>query len=135
MSAIAVTTRPQTPLWRRLIGFNVLTGILLGIGGWYLGYFLGGKISGESLNYFSAEAGQNDIAIFSGYFLGVVGFLVGLGFANYPIKRMPATRRRWPRRRAPRSMGCCATSASAPTTRSWACSTWLASASGSSWAA
>ena len=33
-------------------------------------------------------AGENDIAIMLGYILGVVGFLVGLGFANYPIKRL-----------------------------------------------
>src|SRR5205085_11431984 len=88
MSAIAVTARPTTPLWRRLIGFNVLTGIVLGILGWLLGSWIGGRISGESLSYFSSEAGQNDISIFVGYFLGVFGFLVGLGFLNYPIKRM-----------------------------------------------
>jgi cytochrome c oxidase subunit 1 len=88
MSAIAVTGRPATPLWRRMIGFNVLTGIILGIGGWFLGYWLGTKISGEALNYYPTEAGQNDVAIFLGYFLGVVGFLVGLGFMNYPLRRM-----------------------------------------------
>src|SRR5437588_739781 len=88
MSAIAVTARPTTPLWRRLIGFNVLTGIVLGILGWLLGSWIGGRISGQSLNYFSSEAGQNDISIFLGYFLGVFGFLVGLGFLNYPLRRM-----------------------------------------------
>jgi cytochrome c oxidase subunit I len=88
MSAIAVTTRPQTPLWRRLMGFNVITGILLGIGGWFLGYWIGTRITGESLSYFASESGENDIAIFLGYFLGVVGFLAGLGFLNYPIRRM-----------------------------------------------
>jgi cytochrome c oxidase subunit I len=88
MSAIAVTARPTTPLWRRLMGFNVLTAIVLGILGWLLGSWIGGRISGQSLSYFSSEAGQNDIAVFLGYFLGVVGFLVGLGFMNYPIKRM-----------------------------------------------
>ena len=89
MSAIAVTAPPPgQPLWRRLVGFNMLTGIVLGIGGWFLGYFIGTHIHGESLNYYSAEAGENDIAIFLGYFLGVVGFLVGLGFLNYPLRRM-----------------------------------------------
>jgi cytochrome c oxidase subunit 1 len=88
MSAIAVTTRPTTPLWRRLIGFNLLTGVLLGIGGWFLGYWIGTSIHGLSFNYFPTEAGENDIAVFMGYFLGVVGFLVGLGFMNYPLKRM-----------------------------------------------
>jgi cytochrome c oxidase subunit 1 len=88
MTAIAATARPTTPLWRRLIGFNVLTAIVLGILGWLLGSWIGGRISGQSLSYFSSEAGQNDIAVFLGYFLGVVGFLIGLGFLNYPIKRM-----------------------------------------------
>ena len=45
-------------------------------------------IHGANVAYYSAEAGENDIAMLIGYFLGVVGFLVGLGFANYPVKRM-----------------------------------------------
>jgi cytochrome c oxidase subunit 1 len=88
MSAIAVTTTPTAPLWRRLIGFNILTGIVLAVGGYILGHFIGDHIHGEGINYYGTEAGQNDIAIFLGYFLGVVGFLVGLGFANYPLRRM-----------------------------------------------
>jgi cytochrome c oxidase subunit 1 len=71
-----------------LVGFNLLSGILLGIGGWFLGYFLGTRINATSVQYLSQEAGQNDIAIMFGYFLGVVGFMVGLGFANYPVRRM-----------------------------------------------
>ena len=87
MSTIAVpAVRP--PLWRRLIGFNLLAGIVLGIIGYIIGYWIGGRFSGAGLAYFSAEAGQNDIAIFLGYFLGVVGFLIGLGFAKYPIQRI-----------------------------------------------
>ena len=82
MSAIAVSTTAPRSGWRKLIGFNMLTGILLGIVGWYVGHFLGDRITGANLAYFSAEAGENDIAIMLGYFLGVVGFLVGLGFAN-----------------------------------------------------
>ncbi|HZO78285.1 MAG TPA: cbb3-type cytochrome c oxidase subunit I [Solirubrobacteraceae bacterium] len=88
MSTTAVTAPPRAPLWRRLMGFNILTGILLGIGGWYLGYWIGTRLTGESFAYFASEAGQNDIAIFLGYFLGVVGFLAGLGFLNYPLRRM-----------------------------------------------
>ncbi len=74
--------------WRKLIGFNMLTGILLGIVGWLVGHWIGDHITGANLAYYSAEAGENDIAIMLGYFLGVVGFLVGLGFANYPVKRL-----------------------------------------------
>ncbi len=32
---------PRRPLWRRLIGFNLLTAVLLGVGGYYLGWFIG----------------------------------------------------------------------------------------------
>jgi cytochrome c oxidase subunit 1 len=78
----------RVPLWRRLIGFNVLTGIALGIGGWFLGHFIGGQVEGAGLHYFSKQAGENDIAIMLGYLLGVIGFLIGLGFAVYPIQRL-----------------------------------------------
>ncbi len=87
MTTVAMpSVRP--PLWRRLIGFNLLTAIVCGVAGWFIGYVIGDHITGAGLQYYSDSAGQNDVAIFLGYFLGVVGFLVGLGFANYPIKRM-----------------------------------------------
>ena len=38
MSSMAVEVR--APLWRRLVGFNLLTGIVLGIVGWYAGWYL-----------------------------------------------------------------------------------------------
>ncbi len=88
MSAIAVPATAPRARGRRLLSFNLLTGIVLGIGGWYLGHFIGGRITGANLDYYSDAAGQNDIAIMLGYLLGVVGFLVGLGFANYPLKRL-----------------------------------------------
>jgi cytochrome c oxidase subunit 1 len=88
MSAIAVPMPARRTGWRQLMGFNMLTGILLGIGGWYLGHFIGGRITGANLTYYAEEAGQNDIAIFMGYLFGVLGFLIGLGFANYPIRRL-----------------------------------------------
>ncbi|HZU61964.1 MAG TPA: cbb3-type cytochrome c oxidase subunit I, partial [Solirubrobacteraceae bacterium] len=88
MSAIAVPVHARRSGWRQLIGFNMLTGILLGIGGWFLGHFIGGRITGANLTYFSEEAGQNDIAIMMGYLFGVIGFLIGLGFANYPVRRL-----------------------------------------------
>ncbi|MGH2849725.1 MAG: cytochrome c oxidase subunit I [Solirubrobacteraceae bacterium] len=88
MSAIAAPLPVPRPAWRRLIGFNMLTGIVLGIGGWFLGHFIGDNIHGANLVYYGTEAGENDIAIMLGYFLGVVGFMVGLGFLNYPLKRL-----------------------------------------------
>jgi cytochrome c oxidase subunit 1 len=88
MSAIAVPATAPRQGWRALLGYNLLTGIVLGIGGWFLGHFIGGRITGANLDYYSMTAGQNDVAIMLGYLLGVVGFLVGLGFANYPLKRL-----------------------------------------------
>jgi cytochrome c oxidase subunit I len=87
MSTIAVPA-VKRPTWQRLMGFNLLTGIVLGIVGWLIGDFIGNHIHGQGLAYYSKTAGQNDIAILLGYFCGVVGFLVGLGFANYPVRRM-----------------------------------------------
>ena len=87
MSAITVTAE-KPPVWRRLIGFNLLTGIILGIIGYLIGYWIGGRINTVSTAYYSAEAGQNDISIFLGYGFGVVGFLIGLGFGNYPLRRL-----------------------------------------------
>ncbi len=60
---------------------------MLGIAGYYLGWWLGHQVTAPSLDYFS-DTGQNDIALFLAYLLGVIGFLVGLGFANYPVQRM-----------------------------------------------
>jgi len=72
---------------RRLIGFNLLTAVVLGIVGFYVGWWLGHLVKASSIAYFD-DTGQNDISLFVAYFVGVVGFLVGLGFANYPVQRM-----------------------------------------------
>ncbi len=85
MTTTAVEIRP--PVWRRLIGFNALTGAILGIGGYYLGWFLGHHITGPSIAYF-ADTGQNDISVLLGYLFGVFGFLIGLGFGVYPWSRL-----------------------------------------------
>jgi cytochrome c oxidase subunit 1 len=87
MSAIAISAG-QRPGWRRLLGFNALTGIVLAIVGWLIGDWIGKRINTPSTAYYSTEAGQNDISVFLGYLLGVIGFLIGLGFANYPLRRM-----------------------------------------------
>jgi cytochrome c oxidase subunit I len=87
MSAIAVPARTESP-WRRLLGFNLFTGILGAIIGFLIGELIGNAIHAPSIAYFSDQAGQNDIEILLGYFFGVVGFLGGLGFLNYPIKRL-----------------------------------------------
>ena len=35
----AALAAPSPPVWRRLIGFNLLTAIVLGVAGWYVGWF------------------------------------------------------------------------------------------------
>jgi cytochrome c oxidase subunit I len=87
MSAISATAPAQRPMWRRLLGFNLLTGIVLGIAGYWIGYWIGTLIHAPSLDYYG-DTGQNDIAILLGYLFGVIGFIVGLGFANYPLRRI-----------------------------------------------
>ena len=72
---------------RSLLRFNLLTGVVLGIVGFYVGWWLGHLVKAPSIDYFE-DTGQNDIALFFAYFVGVVAFLVGLGFANYPIQRL-----------------------------------------------
>jgi cytochrome c oxidase subunit I len=77
----------QPPLLRRLIGFNLLTAVVLAAVGYYVGWWLGHQVSGKSLDYFG-DTGQNDIALFFAYILALLGFLGGLGFFNYPLARM-----------------------------------------------
>jgi cytochrome c oxidase subunit I len=73
---------------RRLVGFNLLTAILLGVGGWYAGWF-GAHLLGTSgsLDFINA-VDYNEISVFMAYIGGVLGFLVGLGFLNYPFARL-----------------------------------------------
>jgi cytochrome c oxidase subunit 1 len=72
---------------RRLLGYNLLTAVVLGIVGFYVGWWLGHQIKSPSLAYFD-NTDQNDIALFLAYLVGVLGFLFGLGFASYPIQRL-----------------------------------------------
>jgi cytochrome c oxidase subunit 1 len=88
MSTLAVTTA-STPLWRRLIGFNLLTAIIGAAIGYVIGHnVIGPAIHAPSVEYFGEEAGQNDIAVLLGYLFATIGFLIGMGFANYPIRRL-----------------------------------------------
>src|SRR6478752_9827988 len=80
------------PLWRRLIGFNLLSGVVLLIVGFYVGWWLGHQIHAENLEYFG-DTNQNDIALMLGYLFAVIGFLIGLGFARYPLSRMVGRQR------------------------------------------
>jgi cytochrome c oxidase subunit 1 len=100
MSTSASARTPQeleaAPPTRRqeLLGFNVLWGFVGMAVGYFVGHWLGTRI-GNNIHAQSATD-QDDIAIFVGFLLGTIGWLIGLGFLNYPIGRMlgrPATLR------------------------------------------
>ncbi len=86
----AASTPPPTrrPLWRRLLGFNLLTAVILGVGGYYLGWWIGHLVTGGKSFEYTKATDENDVALLLAYVGGVVGFLVGLGFANYPLSRL-----------------------------------------------
>ena len=115
---------------RSLLGFNAATAVVLGIGGYYLGWFLGHHITGASVAYFSATSTRTTFRYFLGYFLGVIGFLIGLGFGVYPLGAAARVYRRLCARKNHRASA--ATSVSAPITRSSAFSTCAASGCSSS---
>jgi cytochrome c oxidase subunit I len=76
------------PLWRRLIGFNVITGLLLGVLCFYIGWWIGQRIDAGSLAYQSEDTGQSDVSLMLGYVGFVIGFMAGVGFARYPLSRL-----------------------------------------------
>jgi len=80
------------PLWRRLIGFNLLTGIILGVLGFYVGWWIGHRIDAGSLSY-QSDTGQDDVALLLGYLGFVIGFMAGVGFARYPLARLTGRER------------------------------------------
>ncbi len=49
---------------RRLIGYNLLSGIVLGVVGWYVGWYGGPPVVGESLDYFG-DIDYNDLSLSS----------------------------------------------------------------------
>jgi cytochrome c oxidase subunit I len=85
--AAAAPQPTRRPLWRRLLGFNLLSAVILGVGGYYFGWWIGHLIKGGSFAYETATD-ENDVALLLGYIFGVVGFLIGMGFANYPVSRL-----------------------------------------------
>jgi cytochrome c oxidase subunit I len=77
----------MTPSARsQLLGFNLVWAIVLGAGGYVLGHWIGTQIA--SPIDAQSMSDQDDIAIFMGLFLAVIGWLIGLGFFNYPIARV-----------------------------------------------
>jgi cytochrome c oxidase subunit I len=68
------------------IGFNLFAAIALGIGGFFLGAWIGGQMAvGKD---YLLGTNQNDVGVFMGFLFGTIGWLGGLGFFNYPFARM-----------------------------------------------
>src|SRR5947209_20168812 len=78
--------RPLVPAWRGFFGFNMFTALALGAGGWFLGAYIGGQIAVG--NDYLIATDQNDVGILLGYLFGLIGWLGGLGFFNYPVSRL-----------------------------------------------
>ncbi len=70
----------------RLLRFNLGTALALGIGGFFLGAWIGREI-GSGLDYLNGTD-QNDVAVFTGFLFATLGWLAGLGFFNYPLSRL-----------------------------------------------
>jgi cytochrome c oxidase subunit I len=78
--------------YRGFFGFNLFTAIALGIGGFFLGAYIGGQIAAGKDYLIGTD--QNDVGVVLGFLFATIGWLAGLGFFNYPIGRMlgrPAT--------------------------------------------
>jgi cytochrome c oxidase subunit 1 len=71
---------------RRLVGFNALSALVLGVGFYFLGHWVGTRITVGMDSQLGTD--QNDLAIFMGFFFSLLGWLIGLGFINYPLSRM-----------------------------------------------
>ena len=115
---------------RRLLGFNLLSAVVLGVVGYYLGWWARPQITAAEPRHFG-DTSQDDVAIFLAYVLGAIGFLAGLGFLNYPLARMAGRPPSLGEERRP-ARPVAVLRPLALTTRSSACSTWSGSASSSS---
>ena len=69
------------PLWRRLIGFNLLTAVILGVGGYYLGWWIGHLVTEGKSFANTLKTDENDTALLVAcvtcLVLGVPAFGVG----------------------------------------------------------
>ena len=71
---------------RRVVGANLLAAIVLGIGGFFLGAWVGREIAGAKDYLIGTD--QDDVAVFTGFLFATIGWVAGLGFLNYPLSRL-----------------------------------------------
>jgi cytochrome c oxidase subunit 1 len=87
------TTEKQS-VRSQILGFNILWGIIGGALGYAIGHWIGNRLASDVAAQTLSD--QNDVAIFLGLLLAIFGWLLGLGFFNYPVSRIlgrPATTR------------------------------------------
>ena len=73
----------RRPSW---LGQHMGTGIVLAVGGYALGHYLGNVIA--SGYTYVGTAAENDVAIVLALVLAVVGWLLGVGALNYPLAKL-----------------------------------------------
>ncbi|HUA11508.1 MAG TPA: cbb3-type cytochrome c oxidase subunit I [Solirubrobacteraceae bacterium] len=79
----------ERPGWRKLVGFNIFTGIIGAVIGYIIGWYIGKALTTTPYyEYIRVNTLEDDLALILAYSFGVIGFLVGMGFANYPVGRM-----------------------------------------------
>jgi cytochrome c oxidase subunit I len=71
---------------RRLLGYNAATALVAGVAGYLVGHWIGARIAAGMDSQIGTD--QDDVAIFMGFVCGLLGWLIGLGFAGYPLGRM-----------------------------------------------
>jgi cytochrome c oxidase subunit 1 len=86
-AAIPAASRVREPWWRQLGPYNVFTGIALGIVGYLIGALLVGHVLSKGIPA-QVETDQNDMEFVLGILFGIAGFLIGMGFLNYPAARL-----------------------------------------------
>ncbi len=92
MESATVSVQPRrsnASAWGGLLKTNVIWAVVLAIVGYIVAHWLGGKIAGNiAAEQNPGGTDQADIAILLGLFGSIVGWMLGLGFFNYPLKRM-----------------------------------------------
>src|ERR1700691_5322494 len=78
--------RPHAPrpAW---LSQHLGTALVLAVGGYALGHFIGNTIASGYANIAGASA-ENDTAIVLGFAFGLVGWYLGIGALNYPIAKL-----------------------------------------------
>jgi cytochrome c oxidase subunit 1 len=94
MEAATISSARPPRIRPAVLDFNVIWGVVLAVGGYVLGHWIGTRLAHHLSQQVLSD--QDDIAIFTGLIFSILGFLLGLGFFNYPLSRMlgrPATLR------------------------------------------